>query len=224
MVMSDLDRVLEAVEEALFQAQVAEDADKSAMFIRAEELATAFVERFPESAIAHHTLALSWYHRPIDSPGRHEAIVRHLERAHSLDPSDPFVLAFLAYHRFDRGEFSAASRWLRRIPPQRFAASGQEWRDLKHRELLLACDILLGNPVDRTELAGVASLYREADEDAATWPNELVGAVLDRARTGQIDQGIGEIVLDMFENEDIVQALGAEQKELQRFVRRSARQ
>ncbi|MCE9555714.1 MAG: hypothetical protein K8T91_20380 [Planctomycetes bacterium] len=201
--------LVEQAEEALLQAECAEPATANHLFDEAEAKAKLVTETRPNCATGHHLLALCWYMRPDCTVERNAKIDAALAKAYELNPEDLFVIASLAYQAFDNSDFEVASRWLQMLPRGSFAARGQIWRDLKHEELRLCCDLRRGIRVDEPELREFFGACHAAQAEDLPMPTELVQTTVRLGGEGEAKH-LAREVLRLLEAKELAGTFGGD--------------
>ena len=139
------------------------------------ELEAAFAN--DPSARISYAIGYCWYNAS-DVPERvHQAEI-WLRRALEIDPTEQYARLYLGHLLFDEKSYQDARRLFAAIPSGHFTSLGQYWRDLKVREILVACDIYLSpESVGLDALWQIMNDYEKEPNDNTAVPVELIRSV-----------------------------------------------
>lgn len=102
-----------------------------------------------------------------------------LLRALTMEPTNMYATYYLGCLYFEYDRPNQAITYLSQIPKNWFSQFDQEWRDLKRREILLSCRMILDEAIDAQEIAEIIQVHR-ADPADEVWPlpEELVSTTI----------------------------------------------
>jgi hypothetical protein len=106
------------------------------------------------------------------------------------DPENSTAILYLGHLCFDRKDYAMAKMYLNRVDQQRYVAAGQQWRAFKIQELLLSCDLNLGetaNALNNTET--LLAQLRAADDVDCPVMLELVRTLVEKKPSLELSLG-----------------------------------
>lgn len=151
--------------------------DPYAFFGRWDEswkLAERCLNYAPRSARFNYLCGYILYRAPNKAKETWQEAERLLNQALKLEPRHLFARYHLVCVLFDQKRFGEALAQLDCLPSGAFAANGQGWRDLKVKEVRLACEFYLRpNEVQPAEACELFDAYKTMDPSLAPLPAEF---------------------------------------------------
>ena len=108
----------------------------------------------------------------------HRTCAEYFENVLKHEPDNDTALLYLGHYYFDNGDYHESRIWLRRVHAEHYISAHQRWRTLKIRELIAACDIMLGD-LDQIadDLTSLVADLQSASNDEFAVPSELIRSI-----------------------------------------------